>query len=139
MYKDDTEDMGKCCSGSHFKTKILINHHQCSNKSRKRDRNLCKWLREETQKPVGKGVLVTREDRNLGGDSYCIMRCLWQERNARIFKGCKQTILDLKMLFFRFFFFFFFHCMLALLSMLGLIYHCTFSDWCWGTHRIHSE
>lgn len=66
MYKDDTEDMGKCCSGSHIKTKILINHHQRSNKSRKRDHSWCKWLREETQKPIGKGVLVYRGVQKFG-------------------------------------------------------------------------
>ena len=35
---------------------------------------------------------------------HCVMWCIWNEKNARIFEGCEQSILEVKMQFFQTFF-----------------------------------
>ena len=34
---------------------------------------------------------------------HCVMWCIWNEKNARIFEGCEQSILEVKMNFFKLF------------------------------------
>jgi hypothetical protein len=29
---------------------------------------------------------------------HCLMWCIWRERNARSFEGCKRSVFDMKML-----------------------------------------
>ena len=46
---------------------------------------------------------------------HCIMRCLWQEQNARCFEGCELSILEIKSLFFY---------ICSHISLTSLIDHC---------------
>ena len=46
---------------------------------------------------------------------HCIMRCLWQEQNARCFEGCELSILEIKSLFFY---------ICSHVSLTNLIDHC---------------
>ena len=32
---------------------------------------------------------------------HCLMWCLWRERNARTFEGCEQSVVELKLQFYR--------------------------------------
>jgi hypothetical protein len=53
---------------------------------------------------------------------YCVMWCLWRERNARTFEDREQNILDLKILFLR---------TLFLIGWLSLV--CFLSLICWNS------
>ena len=62
---------------------------------------------------------------------YCLMWCIWRERNTRSFEGCEQSILEFK------FFFFFTLLKLCLvlpsfscLSLPVLLDHCNLVSWC---------
>ena len=35
---------------------------------------------------------------------YCLMWCLWRERNARTFEGCELSVVELKLQFYRYLF-----------------------------------
>ena len=32
---------------------------------------------------------------------HCLMWCLWRERNTRTFEGCEQSVVELKLQFYR--------------------------------------